>query len=120
MNKLILFFSTIFFAWFCIDAIPGAYHVKLMGNDFSKPDILDWFNYELKTAFYILFFGLVGVFKKGKFQERVLIAICMDAVLTIIRVLVFGYFEPDYLSVLINAIPYSYIVYSYFSYGSVD
>ena len=118
MNLRILIIACVFYCLFSFDFILEPSNYKLFGNDFSKPYVLDWFYYEIKVHFYILCIGILGLIpNKNKFVERVIVAICMDAVITLLQTIIFGYFAPDFIKPIINAFPFSYIIYAYFVYG---
>lgn len=118
MNIRILILATIFYCLFSFDFIIEPSNYKLFGNDFSKPFIADWFYYEIKVHIYILSIGLLGLIpNKSKFVERVVIAVCMDAVATLLQTIIFGYYVPDFIKPIVNAVPYSYVIYAYFVYG---
>lgn len=89
------------------------------GNDFSIEGDADWLLSEIFENLFLIFIGCVGYRSKGnKFVNRFFLAVIIDGFLSIVRHSVFGFYEPFYMAAMCNALPLSYIIYSYIIYGN--
>lgn len=116
----IVLFAAIFYTLFSFRLEIGLFNSKLFLNDFSREGVSEWFIYEITINLFLLFISILGCSHPVKFVKNVFIAIGIDAVLTMFRFIIFGYYEPNYIAPITNAIPLSYIIYSYFIYGRLD
>ena len=116
----VVLFASIFYILFSFKLEIGLFGAKLFMNDFSKEGVSEWFIYEITLNLFLIFIALLGYSHPNKFVRNVFIAIALDGVMTMFRFIIFGYYEPDYIVPITNAIPFSYIVYSYFIYGRLN
>lgn len=118
----IILLTTLFYILFSFKPEIGTYNARLFMNDFSKAGVADWLFYEVRVNLFLILISVLGaIYTPKKFIKNVFIAIGIDGVLTLFRFIVFGYHdEPSYVAPITNAIPLSYILYSYFIYGRVD
>lgn len=112
----VLILSIIFFAAFSFHYEMPLIDFKIGENDLSKLDVGNWLLYEIMIGIFIIFIGLVGLDSKNKFIRRFFAAIVVEGFVSIVRHCIFGYYEPFYMAAVANAIPMSYILYSYFVY----
>lgn len=122
MDKLITLVSaTLLYLLFSIEFQIQPFNAVLFGNDFSQEGVADWFVYELALNSLLIMIGVLGCKNvTNKFVKGVFVAVIIDATLTMFRFIIFGYYEPIYMAPITNAIPLSYIFYSYFIYGNMD
>lgn len=116
----IVLFACLFYTLFSFKLEIGTFPAKLFMNDFSKEGVSEWFVYEITLNLFLIFIACLGFSHPNKFVRNVFIAIGIDGVMTMFRFIIFGYYEPSYIAPITNAIPFSYIVYSYFVYGRFD
>ena len=122
MNRLLTLVSAaLIYLLFSIEFQIEPFNAVLFGNDFSQEGVADWFIYELGLNCLLIMIGILGCKNvTNKFVKGVFAAVIIDAVLTMFRFIIFGYYEPSYMAPITNAIPLSYIFYSYFIYGNMD
>ena len=113
--------ATIFYALFSFAPLyygssdnDNGINVILFGNNLSDRATLDWLIYQVTMGLFLTFIGLFGHNNTPNgFQRNVFTAIILDGTLTTLRAIIFGYHEPTIVPLMVNAIPLSYIIYSY-------
>lgn len=117
----IILLTSLFYILFSFKLDLGTYNACLFMNDFSKEGVADWLFYEVCLNSFLILASVLGIkYITNEFIKSVFIAIGIDGVLTLFRFIIFGYYEPSYIAPITNAIPLSYILYSYFIYGRLD
>lgn len=111
----------LFWALFSFNIELAPFNATLFSNDFMEEGVAAWLFYELTIYTFLILIGGVGAANCTKpFIKRVFRALVLDGVISIFRFIVFGYYEPSFIAPLCNALPLSYIIYSYFVYGKLD
>jgi hypothetical protein len=114
----ILLISICFFAAFSFEYDLPLMNFTIGENDLKLEGVANWLFYEVCVNLFLIFIGCVGFRSKGNnFINRFFLAIIIDGFVSIVRHCVFGYYEPFYMAAVANAIPLSYIIYSYIIYG---
>jgi len=115
---IIVIIAIVLYCLFSVNLDLGIHDYSLFRNDFSREGVLNWLTFELIASISPFLVGLMGAnYISNKFIKRVFIAIQIDAVITFLRYLIFGYDEPIFAPMISNILPLSYIIYSYIVYG---
>ena len=113
MRWWILILSVLFYTLFSLDPTLEPVNAWLFNNDLSDSDVINWLFKELCLYCFVTFIGCYGIHtsvtKQGKL---VFMGVVADGIISMVRFIIFGYFEPSYISVLANVIPLSIIIYA--------
>ena len=122
MKKLsVLILTSLFYVIFSFDLIIEPFNARLFANDFSEAGVADWLYFEIKINLFLICLGSCAVrFVNNEFIKRVFYAIIIDGAISLVRGLIFGYYEPDFIPPICNTIPLAIIFYSYFIYAKLD
>lgn len=111
-------FACIFYTLFSFNFKFEQTDLRLFGNDFSMQNVAEWLFFEFSLCMYFVFIALAYFSNINKeFKDRLFYAIILEAIITLVRYTIYGYFEPFYIPIISNAIPLAYIIYSYLIYG---
>lgn len=102
----------LFYTLFSFDLTLEPVNGWLFNNDLSDKDVIDWLFKEICLYSFITFIGCYGmVVSRTKQGKLVFMGILSDGIITMVRYIIFGYFEPSYIPVIGNIIPLSIIIY---------
>lgn len=114
----VVIFAVIFYTLFSFNFKFEQSDLKLFNNDFSIQNVAEWLFFEFSLCMYFIFIALAYFSDiKKEFKDRLFKAVILEAIITITRYTIYGYYEPFYIPIISNSIPLAYIIYSYLIYG---
>lgn len=114
----VVLFACIFYTLFSFNFEFHVTDFKLFGNDFNCQNVAEWLFFEFSLCMYFVFIALAYFSNIPiEFKNRLFMAVILEAIITLFRYTIYGYFEPFYIPIISNALPLAYIIYSYLIYG---
>ena len=114
----VVIFACIFYTLFSFNFEFELTDFKLFGNDFNVQNVAEWLFFEFSLCMYLVFIALAYFSELNKaFKDRLFMAVILEAIITLVRYTIYGYFEPYYVPIICNIIPFLYIVHGYIIYG---
>lgn len=114
----VVIFAVIFYTLFSFNFKFETSDLRLFDNDFSIQNVADWLFFEFSLCMYFIFIALAYFSNIPKeFKDRLFRAVILEAIITLFRYTIYGYYEPFYIPIISNSIPLAYIIYSYLIYG---
>lgn len=115
----VVIFACIFYTLFSFNFEFELTDFKLFGNDFNCQNVAEWLFFEFSLCMYLVFIALAYFSDLNKaFKDRLFMAVILEAIITLVRYTIYGYFEPFYIPIISNSIPLAFIIYSYLIYGN--